>query len=217
MAANRRAFTLLELLLGVTVTTLIGLSAVTVGSTLSSRYAKSEEYYSNLQTARVGMGTMQSLVRGAQLVTQASSTQVLLWKEANNGDGQLNPSELVLLNISGGTVKRDQIMWGTDWLSQLFKLIFDQPVSLGTVVENFNWWSYVVDNSIITQSRTVANGVSSLNISLDVAPPMSRKATITITCGTGKNAVTLRSTASLRGDRTGCVATVGGHYALVNP
>jgi len=216
MVRSRRAFTLLELLLGVTVTALVGVSAATVGSTLSTRYQKSEDYYQSLQTARVALGKLQSLFRSAQLVTQVSPTQIMAWREADGANGQVNPSELVVLTYSDGTICQSQIAYPAGIATDV-KTVLDAPVSLASAVEQPASTTSTLASSPYWTSRVVASNVAAFSVSGDAAVPMSRMVTITVTSGQGASAVTLRSAACLRGGRTDRVATVGGHYALVSP
>jgi len=198
--------------MGVTVTSLIGLSAVTVGSVLTSRYAKSESYFQSVQTARSAMTKIQSQFRGAQLVTQVSPTQVSVWRDLN-GDGQVNPSEMVLLTCSGGTIRQYQIVYPVG-MSAATKLILDASTSLSIAVEQPASTASTIQNGPYSTSKVVAANVAEFSVSADASPPMSRMVTISVTSGQGSDAVTIRSVAALRGDKTGRVAVVEGHYAL---
>jgi type II secretory pathway component PulJ len=214
VARRARAFTLTELLLGVSVTALIGLATVTLGSVLTSHYSRSQAYYQAVQTVRIAMMRLQADFRGAQLVTQVSSSQIILWREPNSADGQINPSELVLLTYSGGTIRRYQIVFPPD-LPLLWRLSLDAPVSLGNVVEQPATWANSIQNSWYCNSKVLATNVTDLSVTADAAAPMTAVVTISVTSGQGLSSATLRSATRLRGDKTGSVALVGGHYALV--
>jgi type II secretory pathway component PulJ len=213
VARTHRAFTLTELLLGVSITALIGLSSVTLGSVLTSHYSRTQEYYQAVQVARIALMRLQTQFRGAQLVTQVSASQIIVWREPNSADGQINPSELILLTYSGGTIRQYQIVYPPD-LSAAMRQALDAPVSLGSVVEQPAAWAVTIQSSWYATSKVLATNLSGLSVSADVAVPMTRMVTISLTSGQGQSAATLRSATWLRADKTGSVALVGGHYAL---
>jgi type II secretory pathway component PulJ len=213
VARSARAFTLTELLLGVSITALIGLSAVTLGSVLTSQYSRSQDYYQAVQNVRVAMMKVQADFRGAQLITQISHSQVILWRESDSADGQVNPSELVLLTYSGGTIRRYQIVFPAN-LSAFWRTILDYPISLGDVVEQPASYAYSIQTGWYSTTKVLAAGITSFSVAADAAVPMSKMVTITLSSGQGQSAATLRSATSLRADKTGSVALVGGHYAL---
>ncbi len=213
MNRRTRGLTLAELVLGMSITALIGLSSVTVGSVLTSRYSHTQDYYEAVQTARIAVMRLQSQFRSAQLAAQVSASQVLLWRESNTADGQINPSELVLLTYSGGVIRQYQIVYPPS-VPPAWRQILDAPVSLGSVVEQPATWASNIQGSGYVASKAVATNITGLSVSPDVAVPMTRAVTISVTSGSGASAVTLRSAAKLRADKTGCVAIAGGHYAL---
>ena len=212
MRTTKPAFTLVELLLGAVVTSLIGLSVVTVGGALTSRYDKSETYYQSVQAARSSLSKVQAQFHAAQLVTQVSPSQITLWGDAG-GDGQINPGELVVLTYSGGTIRQYHVVY-PGGLSEALKAVLDAPISLSTAVEQPNTLASQLASALYGTSKVLASDVTAFSVSADVPPPMTRIVTLSVTTGTGPDAVTVRSVAALRGDKTGSVAWVNGHYAL---
>jgi type II secretory pathway component PulJ len=214
VARRARAFTLPELLLGVSITALIGLSAVTMGSVLTTHYSQSQDYYQAVQTVRIAMMRLQANFRGAQLAAQVSPSQIILWREPNSADGQINPSELVLLTYSGGQIVQSQIVYPSN-LPAIWRSLLDAPVSLGSVVEQPASWAASIQGGWYSTSKVLATGITTFSVAADAAVPMTRMVTISLSSGQGQSTATLRSATSLRADKTGSVALVGGHYALV--
>jgi type II secretory pathway component PulJ len=208
-----RGFTLVELVLGVGFTALIGLSAVTLGSVLTSHYSRSQEYYQAVQTVRIALMRLQSEFRSAQLVTQVSASQILLWREPNSADGQINPSELVLLAYAGGVIRQYQIVYPSS-MSAYMRQVLDAPVSLGSVVEQPASWAATIQSNWYVTNKVQAANLTGFSVTADAAVPLSRMVTISVSCGQGSSAATLRSATRLRADKTGSVAIVGGYYAL---
>jgi hypothetical protein len=208
------AFTLLELCLGLTITSIIGLTAVTMAGVLSSRYSQSEAYFQSLQSARVALGKVQSQIRGAQLVTQLTSNKLMLWNASLNGDGKIHPADLVLLSYANGQITQSQLQYPDGWPTWL-KTLLNLPVELDWIVTFPGVWDWWLAAGWFSSNKTLSTGVTGFSLSGDAAAPVSRTMSIQVTCGQGASAVTLRSCVGMRGDRTGSVALVGGDYKLL--
>ena len=117
MRRSARALTLIELVIGIAVTTLVGLSVAAVSGVLSDSYSQGEAYYRSMQSARIAMMNLQSKVRKAHLITQASGNEMMIWQEPGGDDGKINPSELTLTRYDAyqDKITKYQIVTPTNW------------------------------------------------------------------------------------------------------
>jgi len=202
MTKTTHAFTLSELILGMAVTSLIGLSAATASSVFGGRYSQSEEYSESVQASRTALRRMRTLVCGAQLILYADANQMLLWREQGVGDGLINRTELVVLTWADGNLAQTQTT-----VSAMVSLNAVMQAPAGTITG-------ILSNGN-TSTSLLASNLTGVTVSLNTAAPWSTEAAIGISSGRGTGAATLRSVASLRsGGRTGTVTYVGGKYYL---
>ena len=201
MKRSARALTLPELLIGIAITALVGLSVSTVASVLSGTYCRSEEFHRFVQSARIATLNIQSQVRKAHLITEVSPERMMIWREPAGGDGQINPSELVLILYypNEDEIKQYQVVL-PEWMSPEVRLLEDAPVELADLVAQPAFWADVVRLNSYSQCRVLASGITDFSLSGSAPAPMTRLVTSHVTAGQGVRAVHLRGSAAARAD-----------------
>ncbi len=203
MTNTTRAFTLSELIVGMVVTSLVGLSAATASNVFGSRYCRSEESFESVQAARTALRRMSTAVCGSQLLLYVDANRMLLWREEGVGDGQIQKGELVVLAWSDGNLAQTSIVSSGKDSSVALKDVMDKP------------GDFIRDVLKDGQSTVLASRLTGLTVALNTAAPMTTLATISVSSGRGTGAVSMRIAASLRGGgRTSMVTYTGGKYYL---
>jgi prepilin-type N-terminal cleavage/methylation domain-containing protein len=94
---GRRGFTLIEVLLAGSITAAACTVATMLIQSISQTASASSGKYAGVVAARDGLSCIDMLVEEAALIGYWDSSQVLLWRNDDNGDGQINLSEMMLV------------------------------------------------------------------------------------------------------------------------
>lgn len=189
---RRGGFTLPEMILGVAITSLVGLAVATVSAALSNAYDAGSAQQQSLQAARTAMLRTEKAVRQSALVLAAWDNNVLLWEGDRTGDGFVNISEVTLLiHYSDGTLYEVTAtptggFFGSDWAVHL-----DTAVTWPDLVVSLIEWSSG------REIRQTGGELSSFRCRFDTPPPESRLVQITLTAG-ATDPFPLRSAVGLR-------------------
>ena len=106
MTARGGAFTLVELVIGILITSMVAVAVGGVARTLSVSYQKSDSYAASLQSARIAMLKVQGEIRQAKLVTEAVSGELILWQDPNASDGMITVSKIVMIKLQSNQLIR---------------------------------------------------------------------------------------------------------------
>ena len=215
----RRAMTFAELLMAMVVTLIIGLAVATVSRTLSFAHAQSERCYGAIQTARHAMRRIQLDLQKAQLITAVAvdSRRLLCWTGDENGDKEINLSELVILSYVTETdemVERQVVF--PDTMPQATRDALDEPFTLQEAT-NLLSMAPRIRNDAYCRTLLLGANVHEGRFSAQPAPPLSTLVSVRITVGEGDQSLTLRSAARLRADVTEHVGTAGDDWVLSLP
>lgn len=209
---SNNAFTLMELMLAVAITSIIGLSIAGVSLALSRSYAHTQDFYSNLQTGRTSMSRMQDMLRKTKLVTSAGSDCLVVWTgdQEGTGFGQINRQELVMwiYNSAASEIRQYSIVYPDALLSALNVV---QPLSTVLAAPSL---TNLVNTDIYSQSTVIATDVRAFRVTLDQAAPMARCVKLEITVGSVSAPVKLESAVRLRADATSKVVIQNSQYVL---
>ena len=212
---NRQlGFTLLELVMAMAITTMIGLSVVVASSALSAAQSSTDCLSENIQAGRVSMRTIESDLRPAKLVLSASSTTALmLWKGDINGDKVINLDEIVLLEyLSDQHLVREVTVTGmSSGLNTAYTLA--QAGNFSQIRQTMLSATYAG----YCHTRTLAENVGSLNLVIAPAPPSSKTVLVRMQIGPADQRITLTNTINLRADCTADIKTVHGTLYLRVP
>ena len=212
-------FTLVELVMAISITSLIGLAVAGASTALSSAHAHSQSQYDSTQTARVAMRQIQYSLQRARLVTAVGSNGNALayWVGDENNDGTISLLELRVLryNPDSRNITEYSVQYPASWAEWLVdSWNWDVTLAEAMSMALMEWW---VAGWSYCSGRTLADDVQAFKASLDQRTPLGTLARVEFTVGDGDQATTLRSAAALRADMTHYVMTDGTGYVLNLP
>lgn len=209
------AFTLVELVIAMAITSVIGLSVVVAGSALSAAQSSTDCLSENVQAGRVSMRTIESDIRTAKLVLSSSSTTALmLWKGDGNGDKAINLDEIVLLEyLADQKLVREVTVTGqTGGLNTVYTLV--QAGNFAQIRQTMLSATYAA----YCHTRTLAENVGSLSLEVyPAAPPLAKTVLARMQIGPADQRITLTNTISLRSDSTADIKNIKGTLFLRVP
>ncbi len=211
---RRIAFTLIEMTMAIAITGVTGLSVAGAAITFSTAHEHSREFYGHIQTARTAMMRVQRMIRSCLLVTSVNGTSMILWASDANEDGQINPSETILLewDYEAGEVRLLQIAYPAG-MSADVRIAIDMEMPLGTLTNDDHAKSAVFSSSYVA-TTVLATDVTGFYLTAKPDAPMARLVTVQMTVGEGTRAVTLRSAANTRADWTSYIGIADGNFVL---
>ncbi len=220
MKRRTNGFTLAETVMSITMTALVGLSVAAASVALSSATSDGDDYFDCIQGGRNAMRQLASEIAESRLIvtTDNSGTRLVLWAGDANDNGQINLTELRLIDYSAGskTITEYQVVYPAAW-SESLRNAYDPDLSLSVAASASVTERWLVENSYV-QSRTIGTGVESLTFTLPSDGPASRLVRIRMTVQTGDSDLTLQESAALRAPATGYVSqSDGGAYVLSLP
>ncbi len=207
---NKRGFTLVELTIAITITSVIGLSIAGATVALSRANQDTNTFYQSLHTARSAMMRIQRTIYQAKLLTACTGTTVVLWAEDTNVDGKINADEVALIKLDADN--REVVLMRQAFPAALaaalnVELKLSDITDAGNVDNDLDYSSY-------TQTTVLAVDVSDFLVTAKPNPPLTKLADIRLSVGTGIQQVTLRSASTMRGDKTGKVGVHDGKWVL---
>lgn len=211
------AFTLMELIMALSIMSLIGLAVAGASMVLSTSYTRSQEQYQNIQIARSVMRRLHAQIRTARLVTACRDDTIVLWANDKNGNGKINITEIVLVRFDSGAgeVREYRIVFPSEW-TQEKKNLFNVVVSLDSVSTVDEAWETIASFGTYRVMLPLATDVSGFQLSASAAAPLATYVGVSVTVGQGKHSAMLRSAASLRKDETARVGTAGEDWVLMD-
>ena len=163
LAFSFKAFTLVELLVALMVTSIV----LTAVATLAFAMGKANETSSDSseKQARVRYASLRisELVRGCKLICGVPGGELAIWRADDNDDGKINPTELVYLEVGPG---RDRLQlldfsWSASWALTLSE------------IQDINTKDALILSC--TARRTVlVPQCNNIRFVLDVSPPMTK-------------------------------------------
>lgn len=159
-------FTLVELLVALSVSSIILGAVVTLSYALGSANDAFDQTSRTQTQLRHATLRLADLIRHCRLICSSSAADMAVWRADDNGDAQINISELVYVERGSGDHLR---------LCE-FVPANSSPISLGSVQAfSTNWWSIYASKvnyvNLIPQC-------SNLQFSFDALPPASKFASI---------------------------------------
>ena len=220
MKRRTNGFTLIETIMSITMTALVGLSVAAASMALSSATSDGDDYFDCIQGGRNAMRQLCSEIEKSRLIvtTDNSGQRLVIWAGDANNNGQIDLTELRMVEYdpSTKTVKGYAVVYPPNWSVSL-REAYDPDLSLAVAASSSVLDRWMVDSSYV-QSRTIGTGVESLAFTLPSAGPVSRLVRIRMTVRTGDRDLTLQESVALRAPATGYVTQPdGGAYVLNMP
>lgn len=163
MRASRKTsgFTLVELLVALSVSSIILAAVATLGYAFGRGYESMSDTSGVQAQVRYASMRISELIRYSRLVCYADSDCFALWRADSNGDGQINIDELVYLDrgLEGDSVRMWSFSGGT-------------AVGLGAIGSvSTGWWMAYGSSA---ETTTIVGECSNVQFGYDVLPPESR-------------------------------------------
>lgn len=195
-----RGFTLAELVIGLTILTIIGLAVATAATVLYGAAEHAEGYNDTVQTARAATRTLRPMIEDAHLITGVGPNWFILWRD-NNGDHEINLSEAVPVfrDPFNKTVKKYVIAYPSEWSEQMreacdYDLDLRDVVNVAEVITRLT-------NDAHHQVVTLAENVESFDVyARQPNSPRNTFLEITIQTRVGDRPVTLTTGATMQDD-----------------
>lgn len=210
---RHRAFTLVELMIAMTIIAVIGLTVVTVASALSGAQARTEAAGDAVHSARSGMMRIAAVLRSAKLLVGAEDGRLLCWMGDANGDGSINVDELVLIQHVPGQREIEQLRVIFPGASP-HGLNVSETLSALTNLEHAHDLLNAPFLRSCSSTVVLSTDVQDFQVVTDVSPPFSELALLRMTTGPAGRQVRLTSAAGLRSSATGSVDLVDGQPVL---
>ena len=215
-ARRRKGFTLVEILLAVVITSVVGLCVVTVTGAMFSAIEASNDSYGCVQTGRVLTLRLSKAVRCAQLITDVSDdgTAMMIWESDDNGDREINLTELLIIrwNSQANQLVQETIEFPENWSQAVIDALnVNVPVSQATLGSSVLISYYGTYGEI----SPLADGITAFSIQTDVAPPMTEVLGVRMSIARKDQEMTTRRTATLRAGQVHRISGTEGAYVLV--
>ncbi|MFW6155295.1 MAG: PilW family protein [Planctomycetota bacterium] len=207
--AQRRGMTLVEAMLALFLTVVIGLIATTVTVAMLDLRQSTDTYNQNVQSARVSLARMQKIIRTSRVIVDGDQTSMTLWAFDEDDPGVMNAEEVVRLTYSPGD--EAVLMWFVDFQdrSPRARDALNIPITLDTGSD----WNQTRDlmNTSHLQVQEVATELSSIQFHYDTSPPYAIVVAIDAAFGNentagvgndGREAAYVHTAATLRSPKT---------------
>jgi len=216
MKRKATGLTLPELVIGMTVTAVIGLCVAGVSMAISTGHAEGQEYGEYVQSARMGVMRVGRELRQASLVTAYDSNTLILWGGDTNRNGDINLDELVSVSYDASEkqIVKYQKHFPSNW-PDWFVALLNLNVDLDDV-DNANSVETYLRYGLLAESTVLATDVMSFDVTAAPAAPLSRLVNVRFTVGDGGRSLTVSSAMKLRADKTRRVYLNGNRYFLDN-
>ncbi len=197
-------FTIAEMLMALTVASVIALAAGGMAMGLSYSYQHQDDYRQSVQDASGVVREVQSLVSKAQLITGAWGTAVTVWTDAN-ADMKASLSELTLLQYdsTAKTLAETKLIFPAGW-TQAQITAADTNMTM-TEASTFATIQSMFTQNTYAQKSVVAEDVQAFSAVGKAAGANNNSIEVSVTVGTGAKRVTLRSAMTLRASLIGKV------------
>jgi len=215
-----KAFTLAELLMAVSITSIIALAVAAMATALGHAQSSTDSMREAIQSARIGVLRMGDTLRTSKLVTCASSDRLIAWTGDANDNDEINLSELVMFRYQpdDDTIEQWQILF-PDSMPAPQRAVLDITRTLSQAVNGSgieNTMSRATYASYLVRP-VLASSVNSFTMEASPGVPETAVVRLRVNVGEGVQQITLNNTAGLRADATEYVEQSQGAWVLNLP
>lgn len=209
-----RGFTLVELVVAVSITTVVALSVAGVSISLSSAYASTSDYQQSIQTGRIATLRIQNLLNKAKLVTASSDGLLVIWADDANGDRKINLNEMAVLtcDLPACEIRQYRVVF-PDSMDEATLAALNHEMSLASAM-NASSVTNMLKTNTYSKLTVIATDVRDFKVETSPDPPNTVLMGIQITVGSGATSLTVRNAGKLRVNMTGYVGIADGQYVL---
>lgn len=169
MRDTRYAFTLVELLVALMVTSIILAAVATLAFALSKANDATDDTSYKQTQVRYATLRVSELIRNCKLICFASADDFAVWRADDNNDGQINIGELVYIErgTSGDCLQLTE-----------FPSSSSAAINLSSIQGRAtNWWTAYCSSATFTQ---LVPKCSNVQFSFDVLSPLTRSRFVNI-------------------------------------
>ena len=204
-----KAFTLMEMVIAMAITAVIGTAVAGVAMSLSTNYSQNTDYYYNVQSARSAVSYMRDSLRKAKLVTASSGNEVVLWVDSND-DGLINNSEVRYWGVVSGELKELKVVYPSGMGAMDTTLTLSQLTNVATALA-------LLQANAYSNWISLAGDVTSFTVGVEPSAPLATFVKLNLACGSSGQAVDLRTAVAMRAPAAALVSLNNGVYSLGMP
>lgn len=201
-ANPRRGMTLVELMMGLAITSLIAAASVAVAMAASNAEAQSQQFAETLHAGRSGAERLQRLIRGARLVVACSDTEMVLWTQDTDDIGKINAEEVITIRFdeqAGELIQTRLVL--PEWLSEQSRMLLNPTLELDAISS-----AALAERSIGSAQyrirQPLAVDVERVQFTPDQVAPMSRAIAVAMTFAGQTSRFEIESAVALRAPAT---------------
>ena len=164
---NRKGFTLVELLVALAVTGIVSAAVATLAFAVGMANKGSDDTSQKQAQLRLSTLRISELVRNCKLICGMVGDDLAVWRADDNGDGEINPQELVYLEMGPGRnhVQLLDFPSAANWRVTLSEILG------GTAKQSL---ILICDE----RQTTLVSECSNVQIVLDSPPPWSKSVSV---------------------------------------
>ena len=167
---SRPAFTLVELLMALTISGIILAAVASLAFAFSSAYNASDETAEIQSRLRITTLRISELVKNSKLILGNRGDRVALWQGDFNGNNTINPNEVVYIETGDGRNYIRLVEFDPSGLYDNFLVnIFS--------IQNGSFYS-AYTNAALAKYTTFIPVCSSVSFATDVNPPYTKRVTL---------------------------------------
>ncbi len=222
MTRSRMAFTVPELMLSISLMTVIGVAVATLESALSNAYGQTDALESAIQSRRSAMMNIETELRKAKLVVSHSDSALAIWTGDDNGDGLINANEIMLFQGAGaaeGKISRRRVRF-PESMSEDTVLALNINKNLQSLSTTDGVRIALTSPTLTTYNLNgvLATAVQELTFTTDVAPPLTELVLIKMVVGSAPDSqITLTSSVRLRASAVEYLERYAGVWVVNAP
>lgn len=169
---RRAAFTLMETVMAMGMTCLVGLAITSMFFAVGSATADRNNRRALIVQRLVLTNRLAAAVRGSKMVLAGGANFLVLWVNDDNGDDTPNLSEIrrITIDTKTGLITSNMVTWPAGWLQATIDAI-DIPLPLATT--DFDAFTKPLMTAVYFPATNMASNVSAVTITLNNATAQS--------------------------------------------
>ena len=192
-------FTIIELITSLMISFIVLTAVVTLAYALSSAYNSTSNMNEKQAKIRYTSLRISELIKHSKIICDASSYELVIWREDDNNDNQINVSEIIYIETGGGRYLR--------------LLQFNPPSSYDLTLPLFLIRSgYLKAYLIYRYSETyttLLEECSNMSITIDRYPPYTQLVNISFDIEENQQIRTYQISSALRCNMSNLISTYG--------
>ncbi len=216
MKRSSKAWTVIEMVLAMSITAVIALTIASVTLGLSASNATTRNSQQANRIATCAARRIQAALRKAKLITCAEDDYLAYWVEDTNGDGKINLAEVAAIKYNSDNEKIKHIRPTLDHITdETTKKALNVKINLDSI-KNSSSTEQVLTNSPKLNETLLADNVTDFSFSATPDVPMTKLVTMYMEIQVGNYSMRLTSSSAIRADKIGQVGYSEEKYILID-